>query len=36
VDSGHCNRAVERMALIDALTSAHAINPWRDPVHGDQ
>ena len=32
---GCCNGAVERMVLIEAGTSAHAINPWKGPVHGD-
>ena len=36
MDAGGCNRAPERMARIDALTSAHAINLWKGPVHGDE
>jgi hypothetical protein len=36
MDSGEYNGARERMARINALTSAHAINPWKGSLHGDQ
>jgi hypothetical protein len=34
--ASHCLRNRERVARIDALTSADAINPWKSRNHGDQ